>query len=247
MARRLFFVDGVHNGRAGLAGDDALHLTKVLRVESGQRYELSDNHQRYLAEVESARKSQVVFRVLEKLPSPTPVVRLHLLAALIKFDRFEWILEKAAELGVESITPVLAGRTEKGLDHAAAKRAERWNRILRESSQQCRRVSLPALAAPVRLPQALAADGLRLLLDEESDMPILNSIPPVRASSDCVRLLVGPEGGWVEHERAAAIAAGWTAVSVGPNILRAETAATAALAVIAAAWHAAPVNPASTG
>ena len=141
MSRRRFFVDEPRNGRARISGDRALHLTRVLRVEPGQRFELSDNHQLYLAEVELARKHEVVFHILEPLPFPEPSVRLHLLAALTKFDHFEWMLEKATELGVETVAPVNTERSEKGLERAAVKRAERWNRILLEASQQSRRIA----------------------------------------------------------------------------------------------------------
>src|SRR5712691_2139708 len=93
--RRRFFVDQVRNGRAQIEGDDARHLTRVLRVEPGQRYEISDNRNVYLAEVETARKEHVVFQAIEKLAEPPETVRLVLCAALIKFDRFEWMIEKA--------------------------------------------------------------------------------------------------------------------------------------------------------
>ena len=96
--RRRFFVDHVRNGQAEISGVDARHLTRVLRVEAGQRFEISDNRNVYLAEVETARKEQVVFRTLEKLPAPAPGDRVILCAALIKFDHFEWMIEKATEL-----------------------------------------------------------------------------------------------------------------------------------------------------
>lgn len=232
MARRLFFVDGVHSGRAAITGDDAQHLTRVLRVEAGQRYELSDGSQRYLAEVESARKSEVVFAILEKLASPAMPVRIHLVAAIVKFDRFEWTLEKAAELGVESVTLIIAERTQEGLDRAAVKRMERWEKILRESCQQSRRTTVPALQPPVAFRKSLDQPGVKLFLDEAPDAPPILSAAP---GADEVSVMVGPEGGWVDHERRAAIDAGWLPVSLGPTILRAETAAIAALAVVWAA------------
>src|SRR5579871_3591001 len=105
--RRRFFVDQVRNGHAEIAGEDARHLTRVLRVEAGQRYEISDNRSVYLAEVESARKEHVIFRMLEKLPVAGPAVRLILCAALVKFDHFEWMIEKATELGVAAIVPLV--------------------------------------------------------------------------------------------------------------------------------------------
>src|SRR5579862_3407629 len=120
--RRRFFVDEVRNGHAEIAGEDARHLTRVLRVETGQRYEISDNHNVFLAEIETARKEHVVFRTIEKLPVVAPPVRTILAAALIKFDHFEWMIEKATELGVAQIVPVIAIRTERGLEKAAEKR-----------------------------------------------------------------------------------------------------------------------------
>src|SRR5579863_5463048 len=101
--RRRFFVDQVRNGHAQIADEDAKHLTRVLRVEVGQRYEISDNRAVYLAEIETARKELVVFRTLERIAAPGPAVRTVLFASLIKFDHFEWMIEKATELGVARI------------------------------------------------------------------------------------------------------------------------------------------------
>src|ERR1700689_3765173 len=147
--RRRFFVDRVRNGQATLDGDDARHLTRVLRVEPGQRYEISDNRDVDLAEVEAAQKERVVFRALEKLEAPAAGVRLILCAALVKFDHFEWMIEKATELGVAEIVPFEAARSERGLERAARKRVERWRGIAVEASQQSRRAHLPEVREPV--------------------------------------------------------------------------------------------------
>jgi 16S rRNA (uracil1498-N3)-methyltransferase len=235
--RRRFFVDQVRNGQAQIAGDEARHLTRVLRVEAGQRYEISDNRSVYLAEIETARKDGVVFRTLEKLPPPAPSARFELYAALIKFDRFEWIVEKATELGVTEIVPVEAARSERGLEKAAGKRLERWRRIALEASQQSRRAVLPEIDQPVPLARALVRPGTyRYVLDESPGAaPLWKSLPAAPAVEDIVGILTGPEGGWTDDERASFLAAGWTPVSMGPTILRAETAVIAALAVISQA------------
>jgi len=241
--RRRFFVDEVRNGHAQIAGDDAKHLTRVLRVEPGQRYEISDNRGVYLAEIETARKELVVFRMLEKLAAPAVPVRITLCAALIKFDHFEWMIEKATELGVAEIVPVIAARTESGLVKAAHKRLERWRRIALEASQQSRRAYLPEIAGVAMWKDALdrRADYGHVLynyaLDENPEAkPILDALPAARQASDNVALLIGPEGGWTDAERAEFTAAHWLPVSMGPLILRAETAALAALAVVSSAW-----------
>jgi 16S rRNA (uracil1498-N3)-methyltransferase len=237
MARRRFFVDTVHRGQAQINGPDAHHLTRVLRVETGQKFEISDNQNVYLAEVHTARKDLVVFEIIEQLEVPAPFPHVHLLAALIKFEHFEWMIEKTTELGVERITPVETDRSEKGLAQAAAKRLARWNRIAREACEQSRRARLPEIAAAGSLDAALRApENYRYALEEAEARPILSTLPATRRPEDQLALLVGPEGGWTERERTTIQAAGWTAVSLGRNILRAETAAIAALSILTAAW-----------
>jgi 16S rRNA (uracil1498-N3)-methyltransferase len=248
MARRRFFVDHIHRGEAEILGDEAEHLRKVLRAEIGQRYELSDNQQAYLAEIVGFGKHQVRFRVLEEVETPEPAVRLILLASLIKFDRFEWMIEKATELGVESIVPVRAERSDFGLDRAAPKRVERWRRIAREASQQSRRVHMPQVLDLLSLRQALEIEAsFRFWLDEAVGAPPLIRLLPaawVSGAADGlsngtrVACLVGPEGGWSDRERESLSASAFLSVSLGPAILRSETAAMAALALINHYWFA---------
>lgn len=238
MARRRFFVSEIRRGAAELTGSEAEHLVRVLRVQAGQVFELSDNRDVYLAEIDSARKSAVSFRVIEKLPAPTDSPHISLLAALIKLDRFEWLVEKATELGVSVIQPFEAVRSERGLAAAAQKRLARWEKIALEASQQSRRAHLPHIEAPVRFAAALETGAdVRLLLDEAPETkPILEALPETRTPDDHIALLLGPEGGWTDEERERATVARWAPCSLGTTILRAETAAVAALAVIQAAW-----------
>jgi 16S rRNA (uracil1498-N3)-methyltransferase len=237
MARRRFFVPEVHNEHAELTGDDARHLTQVLRVETGQRYEISDNASIFVAEVEAARKDRVVFHIVEKLPPEPPLVHIALYAALIKFDHLEWIIEKATELGVERIFLVEATRSERGLERGADKRLIRWRRIALEASQQSRRAHLPVVDGPLDFDSVLAAPAQhKLFLDElRTGAPLLTAIKNP-AAGDHVALLLGPEGGWTDNEREAAVSSGWTSVTLGPQILRSETAATAALAIVNAVY-----------
>lgn len=238
MARRRFFVPEIRRSTAQLTGPDAEHLVRVLRVQPGEVYELSDNHNLYLAEIDLARKSVVSFRVLEQLNSPVPRVAITIVAALFKFDRFEWLVEKATELGVTAIQPFEAIRTERGLAQASVKRRARWQRIALEASQQSRRAHLPDIESAVRFEKALQAPaGLRLLLDENPNVPpILQVLPVQRSAGDRVALLLGPEGGWTDEERRQTSDAGWLPCSLGSHILRAETAAISALAIIQAAF-----------
>ncbi|HBY61666.1 MAG TPA: 16S rRNA methyltransferase [Solibacterales bacterium] len=237
MARRLFFVDEVRAGRAEMAGEEARHLRRVLRAEVGQRYEISDNEALYLAEIDGFGKDAISFRILERLRREEFPVAITLFAALIKFDHFEWMLEKATELGAGTIIPVETVRTERGLEVAARKRADRWRRILLESSQQSRRARRPSLGELLTLEEALRCPAAeRLFLDEsEAAAPLTSALAPGELPRDAA-LIAGPEGGWVDSERTRARELGWTPVSLGPCILRAETAAIAGLAVLTSAY-----------
>jgi 16S rRNA (uracil1498-N3)-methyltransferase len=161
------------------------------------------------------------------------------------------------ELGCGRIVPVLAERTEKHLAQAAAKRADRWRRLALEAAKQSRRSDLPEIGEPTRLAALLATDQpipggakpgaagiaassrpLRILLSEtEEDQPLLRILQqnPIDAEMGGITLAVGPEGGWTAGESALFTRAGWHSASLGPRILRVETAVIAALAVVNAA------------
>jgi 16S rRNA (uracil1498-N3)-methyltransferase len=239
LARRRFFVPDIRRDAAELGGAEAEHLVRVLRVEVGQVFEISDNRNVYLAEITTARKSLVVFAIQEQLPSAPAQAEINLYAALFKFDRFELLVEKATELGVASIYPVQTTRSEAGLAQASAKRRQRWEKIALEASQQSRRDHLPVVHEALAFGQAVKApESIRLLLDEaQGNKPLLSVLPSARNSDDRIAIFLGPEGGWTDTEREAILAAGWTAASLGPTILRAETAGVAALAIVQSAWQ----------
>ncbi len=236
MARRRFFVDRVRNGQAEITGENAHHLTRVLRVEAGQTFEITDNERAWLATVETARRDLVRFTVGEEIPAGPELPDVTLYLALIKFDRLEWAVEKATELGVGRIVPVEASRSEQGLFAGARKRVDRWRRIAREASEQSRRLRVPEIADPERLPVRDVSTH-RVWLDEQPGATPLITAFSLRPR-DSVALLIGPEGGWVEAERSQFTDAGWQAASLGPSILRAETAVCAALAVLSQMWMA---------
>ncbi len=224
---------------AELRGDEAHHLARVLRAEAGQVYEISDRNAAYLAEIVEAQAARVVFRVLEPVPSKVPPLRITLCAALIKFDRFEWLVEKATELGVERIVPVETARSEKGLFEASRKRAERWDRVAKESSQQSRRLQPPEIRPAVRFEESLREEGnVHYFLEEAQAPPLWQVLPVDRTTGARAALLLGPEGGWTDPERERATVSGWRPVSLSTQVLRAETAAAAAIAILMNAWMA---------
>lgn len=229
--RRRFFIKQFENDRAVIVGDTAHHLGRVLRAEAGQLYELSDGRQVWLGRVSSVLRDRVEFSLVEELPARRSSVDVTLLLSVVKFDAFEWAIEKATELGVNAIVPLAAARSEKALLSAAAKRAERWKKILVEASQQSRRLSVPSLRALTRPEQSFAQqeEELKLLLSERQDAPALRTLLEGQKSSNAV-IAIGPEGGWADKELELATQSGFNQVSLGNLILRTETAVVAALA-----------------
>lgn len=234
--RRRFFVDKFEGGRAELRGDAAQHLGRVLRAEPGQLYELSDGSEVWLARVDKVLRSGggvIEFALTEKIiPAANSSLRIRLLLSIVKFDRMEWCLEKATELGVSEIVPLAAERSEKALVQAATKRSERWKRILFESAQQSRQLRPPHLAPAEKTEPAFAsaAEELKVILSERADAPPLRETFG-EGTSDAVCLAIGPEGGWTDAEFSAAARSEFREASLGREILRTETAVIAALAV----------------
>ncbi|HZS51640.1 MAG TPA: RsmE family RNA methyltransferase [Bryobacterales bacterium] len=232
LARRRFFVERTDPGRAVVRGEQAHHLHNVLRLQPGQIFELSDTRQLYLGRVIASLPGEVTFAIEKELPAGPQPPEVTLLGAIFKFDRYEWMIEKATELGAARIIPVITSRTDPKLAAAAQKRVERWRRIAFEAAQQSRRVAPPELPQPVALDSALAAapEGRRWILEEGLEPASLSRLGPARDRASV--LLIGPEGGWTEGERKMAHQCGFLPASLGPLILRAETAAIAALALL---------------
>lgn len=231
--RRRFFVDAFEADRAVLTGAAAHHLGRVLRAEPGQLYELSDGTSVRLGKVDFSGRDRVEFSLLEPIAARLSPLHKTLLLALVKFDAFEWAIEKATELGVDRIVPLAAARSEKGLLGAAGKRAERWSKIVIEASQQSRRVRVPEIGEALRPEAAFKQEhrGLQLMLSERKEAPSLRSALEAQ-QTDRVTLAIGPEGGWTDAELSAAHAARFQEASLGGLILRTETAVTACLAAV---------------
>jgi len=240
--RRRFFVKQFDGDKVVLRAESAHHLGHVLRAEMGQSYELSDGETVRLGRVNRMERDEIEFELTETVADVAPPrLAITLLLSIVKFDRFEWALEKATELGVDELVPLSAARSEKGLILAAPKRAERWQRILMESSQQARRLRPPVLHevetvserfVPPRVENAPRETGMRIILSERSDALPLRDVLSAhrRESTFAATLAVGPEGGWTDEEFDAADSSGFAEASLGGSILRTETAVMAALA-----------------
>lgn len=232
MTRRRWIADRWEGDRAYLTGGKAEHLSRVLRARVGQEFEIAIDGLVRLGRIASITEQQVEFELGEGLAA-AELGSVSLLLAVFKFDRMEWAIEKATELGVASITPVICRRTDAHLAAAAEKRVERWRRIMREAAQQSRRASEPAIADPAKLRDALPISADRkIVLSEVERERTLKDVLSQPATGNRTVLAIGPEGGWTDDELRAFDDAGWIPASLGPTILRAETAAIAALAIV---------------
>jgi 16S rRNA (uracil1498-N3)-methyltransferase len=231
MTRRRWIAEEFSGSRAVLTGDHADHLVRVLRARVGQEFDIATGAIVRRGRVVAIHEGRVEFELGEEVPA-APVSNVTLLLAIFKFDRMEWAIEKCTELGVSRIVPVIARRTDAHLASAAAKRAERWRRIALQAAEQSRRATPPEIAAPSKLQEAAnLAGALRIVLSESEQQNLLRDVLASRPVGEIV-LAIGPEGGWVADELQLFHNAGWISASLGPTILRAETAAIAAAAIV---------------
>jgi 16S rRNA (uracil1498-N3)-methyltransferase len=239
MTRRRWIAERWDEATATLEGAQAEHMARVLRAQPGMEADVVAGGRVFHAEVAAVTPDEVRFNLIAEVEAD-PALAVTLVMAVYKFDRMEWAIEKATELGVAAIAPVIARRTEKHLGDAAGKRAERWRRIAHEAAQQSRRLDVPVIHEPVSLASFAkgASTAARIVLAEQERTTTLRNA--VEAAMDQAKeemaafeIAIGPEGGWAPEEEALFDANGWQAVSLGPRILRAETAAITAMAVIA--------------
>lgn len=235
-APRLFVSDPLAQGaQVLLEGNQAHYLARVMRVGAGDAVILCDNVTgEWAAKVVEAGKRTVLLEVTQKLRGREDVPDLWLCPALLKKDRFDLVLEKAAELGAARIVPVVTARCV-----ADKLNPERAHSIVTEAAEQCARTALPEVAAPVKLAALLRdwpAERALFFADEMGGADAAQAF----AGSAPAAILIGPEGGFTEEERAAIRAHPQArAISLGPRILRGETAAIAAMALwmaIAGDW-----------
>jgi 16S rRNA (uracil1498-N3)-methyltransferase len=233
MTRRRWIADEVSGSHAILTGAHAEHLSRVLRARVGQVFDVVAAGELRRGRVSHVDNNRVEFELGEVIPA-ADLVPITLALSIFKFDRMEWAIEKCTELGAARIVPVIAHRTEPHLAAAAPKRVERWQRIAREAAEQSRRLSPPEIAPPVKLKDVVAISAhTRIVLAEVEDQLMLKDAVRGHSSGDIV-LAFGPEGGWTDAELQMFRESGWTWASLGSTILRAETAAIAALAVVLA-------------
>ena len=238
MTRRRWIADEFSGDHAALLGDHADHLARVLRARVGQEFDISTADVVRRGRISLVEDGRGEFELAEEVPFAKSA-EITLLVAVFKFDRMEWAIEKCTELGVARIIPVISRRTDSHLAAASGKRIERWQRVARQAAEQSRRASPPEVVAPLKLSAALnVPDGCRIVLAESEEETLLRDVVGRSSSNSLFALAIGPEGGWAEDELSSFREAGWISASMGNTILRAETAAIAATAVVASALFA---------
>jgi len=214
------------------------HVRDSLRMKVGDHVLIGDgDHRRFEVEVTAVSKTSVTARIIDTLlKPPSPYPSLMLAQALLKGDKMDWVIQKTTELGVAAIVPLQTGHAvvQPRLDRLETQTA-RWQRIALEAAQQSEQWLVPQVAAPQPVLRYVAgrSEALHLILTERREANAnLREIALPASASERITLLVGPEGGWTIEELAAAEKAGCVPITLGPRILRAETAAIVAVGIL---------------
>jgi 16S rRNA (uracil1498-N3)-methyltransferase len=236
--RRFFVPRGSIQARHVTLGPDLAHrLGRVLRLRAGDHVILTEGgaHE-YEVQITAVSGNALTANVVaERQPPHEPDVEITLYQSLIRANRFDFVLEKGTEIGVARFVPITTARTiVQGNGEPSSARSERWTRLVTEAAEQCGRGRLPRIEAPMVLEDALrAATGLKLIpYEEERSQRLTACVRGLRARPQAVSLLIGPEGGFEESEVALARDEGWTPVSLGPRVMRSETAGIIAPALV---------------
>jgi 16S rRNA (uracil1498-N3)-methyltransferase len=231
-----FFIAPQHiqESRVLFPSDVSHQIVRVLRLKMESTVMVLDNHgHQYEVRLEKLDTQQCIGKIVQALIIETePETRLHLMVAMTQREKFEWIFQKSCEIGVHKITPIMSERSIQIPASDFQKKKERWERILKEAAEQSRRGMIPVLNAPLAIQAAFHDPApIRLIAWENEQNRRLNDIFENQNSSE-ISLLIGPEGGFGEPEIQAAQSKGWIPFSLGKRILRMETAAIVACALI---------------
>jgi 16S rRNA (uracil1498-N3)-methyltransferase len=223
--------------RVEAGGTAATHISRVLRLVAGDPVTVfNGDGSDYPARIAAIRSSLVEIEVLERLPArPESPLALSLVQGIARTERMDLIVQKATELGVTAIQPVVTTRSVVRLDGETTERKlAHWRGIVIAACEQCGRARLPAIAAPLPLLEWLAKPAAESVRRLQLAVDAPESLASAAAGAGIIELLIGPEGGLDMSERKSAASAGYRGCSIGPRVLRTETAALAALAVLQA-------------
>lgn len=238
--RRFFFHPDARKGdQVLLSESESRHITRSLRLHVGSQVELLDGSgARYLAEITSLDRLVSARILTTEATIRESAVFLHLNQAMLKRDKMDFVVEKCTELGADSFTPFYSSRCQRHAEEekTADKRQMRWQRIVESACKQCSRPRPMQIAPATSLTQLCGweqdSNSLRLLFWEEEKETTLHDLPDLKSQFHDIHLILGPEGGFSRDEVGLARDSGCRIVSLGPQILRAETATIAAISVV---------------
>jgi 16S rRNA (uracil1498-N3)-methyltransferase len=223
MKHRFFVPEPIEIGATIALSSEERHHAHVLRVSAGEEVELFDpKGNNYIGRFQS----EGAIAVLERAANREPRSAIHLAMSIIQLDKFELVLQKGTELGVQSFIPIITERMEVRIERVRGKE-ERWRKIVLEAVKQSGRSRIPPIEAPARFEDAIARSGPKIVFDADVE-------PTTRRPDNPITLFIGPEGGFTERELQLARASEAIFQRLGPRRLRAETAALAAVTIISA-------------
>jgi 16S rRNA (uracil1498-N3)-methyltransferase len=242
--RRRFFAppEDFRKQTITLTGDEARHLREVLRLKVGDEVFVFDGTgKEFRCTIEHARRDEALLSGCEEVAAKCPEspLKLWLAVALLKGEKFDLVVQKATELGVTGIVPVMTRHADIHLHDAsdAEKRVSRWRRIGIEAAKQCGRAFVPSIVLPVAFETVIedSAHSARLIFSERNGVHIVEALKSLPQPASVIAM-VGSEGGWADEEISAASRAGWRILTLGGRILRAETAAITATVLLQNKW-----------
>jgi len=242
-----FFIDKqkLDNKRAFLKGQEHHHLRVVLKKKRGDNIHLFDRSgTQYEAEIEEITKDHTQLLILEPSVVQASSLQITMAQALLKSRKIDFLIQKATELGIAEFVPITCSRSIMKIEEKTGKKMSRWNKIALEASKQSGQTRVPSIRPPVPIEHFVKQENSRLNLFfcEHGGEPLRDFVKMHLCSHDenrpgTVTLLCGPEGGWTDQEEKVILESHFVAVSLGRSILRAETAAISAMAVISLTWN----------
>jgi 16S rRNA (uracil1498-N3)-methyltransferase len=228
-----------------LEGEEHHHLSRVSRIKTKDKVWLFDERGKsYLAQVEQIKRTKTKLLILEERKGEEAKVKITLAQALLKSKKMEFIIQKSAEMGITNVIPVIAFRSVARIEEKIERKLERWQKIAREAVKQSKSSWVPHVSPPLPLKELIKEDTAekKLFLTEKKGKYLKDILLQYEKSQSkdlpsSVLILAGAEGGWTREEEELVLDNGFEAVSLGENILRAETAAFCALALISHFWN----------